>query len=149
MLYKPDQPIVPEFVEKRSNIEIQNPIHFLPHDSHPQRVKCILLSASRPETVAETQKVLFPYLVEDRPYRGLDDFILQCRDSQWPLPPIGFRDPGSSRRSCSIGSAIDSSMYVAKLYLQVSSIFFPRHPIHSWRRLFLRAVTTVPEHLLA
>ena len=110
MFHKPDQPIVLEFVEKGSNVEIQNPVHFLPHDSYRQRVQCILLSASWPESVTETQKVLFPYLAEDRPYRGLDDFVLQCRDPQRPFPTIRFRDPGSSRRSCSIGSAMDSSM---------------------------------------
>src|SRR6266487_5638135 len=71
MFHKPDQPIMLEFVEKGSNVEIQNPVHFLPHDSHPQRVQCILLSASWPESVAETQKVLFPYLVENRPDRVL------------------------------------------------------------------------------
>src|SRR5260370_24262791 len=110
MFHKPDQPIVLEFVEKRSNIEIQNPIHFLPHDSHPQRVQCIFLSASRPETVAKTQKVLFPYLVEHRPYRGLDDFILQCRSAQWPSPTIGCRDRGSSRQAASIAAAMHSCM---------------------------------------
>src|SRR6266403_721003 len=110
MFHKPHQPIMLEFVEKGSNVEIQNPVHFLPHNSHPQRVQRILLSASWPESVAETQKVLFPNLAENLPYRVLDDFILQCRDPQWPFPPIRFRDPGSSRRSCSIGSAMDSPM---------------------------------------
>ncbi|MFN0172840.1 MAG: hypothetical protein ACKV22_41195 [Bryobacteraceae bacterium] len=103
MFHKPNQPVVLE-----SNVEIQNPAHFLPHDPYPQRVQCILLPAPRPESVAETQKVLLPYLAEYFPYSVLDDFILQRRDPQWPLPPIGFPDPGPSRRSCSIRSAMDS-----------------------------------------
>ena len=34
--------------------------------------------------------------VENCPYRVLDDFVLQRRDSQWSLPSIAFRDPDSS-----------------------------------------------------
>src|ERR1700694_2253855 len=135
MFHKLDQPCMLEFVEKGSNVEIQNPVHFLSHHPYPQRVQCFWLAAPRPESVAETQKVLFPNMAENLPYRVLDDFVLQCRDPQRPFPPIGFLNPGSSRRSCSIGSAMDSSVQVAQACLQVFSILLPRHPIHSWRRL--------------
>jgi hypothetical protein len=57
-----------------------------------------MLTALRPESERETQKVLFPDLVENRSYRVLDDFVLQRRDPQRSLPPIGFRNPGSPRR---------------------------------------------------
>src|SRR3989442_13481078 len=43
--------------------------------------------------------------------------IFQCRDSQWPLPPIGFRDPGSSRRSCSIRSEEHTSELQSRPHL--------------------------------
>src|SRR5215469_11841066 len=42
---------------------------------------------------------------------------------------------------------MDSSMQVGKPRLQVLSIFFPRHPIHSRGRLFLQAVVTNPEQV--
>src|SRR5215831_12341906 len=35
---------------------------------------------------------------------------------------------------------MDSAMQVSEVCLQVSSIVFPRHPVHSWRRLLLAAV---------
>src|SRR5712691_9742097 len=133
--------------QKGSNVEVQNPVHVLAHNADPQRVQRIVLAALGPETVAEAQKVLFPYLVEYRPDRALDDFILQCRDPQWSLPSIGFRNPDSSRRLRSICSTMDSSMQVGEPFLQVSSIFFPRHPIHSRCRLFLQAVVTAPEQV--
>jgi hypothetical protein len=137
MFHKLYQPIVLEFVEKRSDVEIQNPVHFPVHDPHPQRVQSILLAASWPESVAEAQKVLFPDLVENRSHCVLDELVLQRRHSQRPLPTIGLRDPDSARRLRSIGSAMDSSMQVGEASLQVFSILLPRHPIHSRRRLFL------------
>src|SRR6516225_448942 len=147
MFHKLDQPTMLEPVEKGSDIKIQNPVHLLAHDPHPQRIQGIVLAAPGPESVTEAQKVLFPDLVEDRPDRVLDDFVLQCRDTQGALPPIGFRDPDSTRRLCSICSTMNSPMQVGEPYLQVSSIFFPRHPIHSWRRLFLQAVIARPEQV--
>jgi hypothetical protein len=42
---------------------------------------------------------------------------------------------------------MDSSMQVGEPRLQVSPIFFPRHPIHSRSRLFLHAVVTIPEQV--
>src|SRR5215472_294434 len=147
MFNKLDQPRVLEFVEKRSDVEIQDPVHSLAHDPDPQRIQRIMLTASGPESVTEAQKILFPYLVEDRFDRVLDDFVLQCRDSQRALPPVGFRNPDSSRRLRLIYSAMDSSMQVGQPCLQVSSILFPRHPIHPWRRLFLQAVITRSEQV--
>src|SRR6516225_1888770 len=149
MFHKLDQPTMLEPVEKGSDIKIQNPVHLLAHDPHPQRIQGIVLAAPGPESVTEAQKVLFPDLVEDRPDRVLDDFVLQCRDTQGALPPIGFRDPDSTRRLCSICSTMNSPMQVGKPCLQVSSIFFPRHPIHSRRRLFLQAVIARPEQVNA
>src|SRR6516164_8943770 len=107
MFHKLDQPTVLEFVEKGSDIQIQNPLHLLAHNPYRQRIQCVMLAAPRPESVAEAQKVLFPYLVEDCPDRVLDDFVLQSGDPQWSLPPIGFRYPDSSRRLRLIGSTMD------------------------------------------
>ncbi len=38
--------------------------------------------APEPESIAEAQKVLFPYLVENPPHRTLHYFVFQCRDPQ-------------------------------------------------------------------
>ncbi len=103
-----------------------------------------MLLAPRPEPVRETQKVLFPDLVEYRPYRVLHHFVFQRRDSQWPLPPIAFRDPSSPRRSRSIRPTMDSPVQSAQSRLQALSIFLPRYPVHSRRSLFLQTVITIP-----
>ena len=127
--------------------KIQHPVHLLARDPDVQRVQCIVLAAPWPESVRKAQKVLFPDLVENRPYRVLDDFVFQRRDSQWSLPSIGFRDPDSPRRLRSICPAMDSPVQVAQSRLQVFSIFFPRHSVHSRRSLFLQAVVTIPEQI--
>jgi hypothetical protein len=54
-----------------------------------------MLSAPWPESVAESLKVLLPYLAENLPYRVLEDFVFLRRDPQWPLSSIGLVDPGS------------------------------------------------------
>lgn len=131
----------------RKRVQIENPVHSLAHDPHPQRVQCICLAAPRPESVAEAQKVLLPDLVENRSHRVLDDFVLQRRDPQWSLPPIGFWYPDSARRLRMIRPAMDSPMQVAQARLQVLSILLPRHPIHSRRRLFLQTVVALPEQV--
>src|SRR5258708_452127 len=99
--------------EKWADVNIENPVHPLTQDSCRQRIQCIVLTAPRPESVRETQKVLFPDLVEYRPYRALDDFVLQRSDPQWSLPPIGFRYPGSPRRLRSIYPSMDAPVQVA------------------------------------
>src|SRR6266567_5327492 len=104
-----------------------------------------MLTASRPESVRETQKVLFPDLVENPPYRVLHYFVFQRRDSQWSLPPIAFRDPSSPRRLPLIGPSMDTPVQVANSPLQAFSIHSPRHSVHSRRSLLLQTVVTIPE----
>ena len=48
-------------------------------------------AASWPEAIGKTPKVLFIDLIEDRDHGMLDDLILQRRDAQRALPPVGLR----------------------------------------------------------
>ncbi len=134
-------------VEKCPDVQIEHPVHLLAHNPDIQRIQRIMLAAPRPEPIGEAQKVLFPYLVENRPHRVLDDLVLQRRDPQWSLPPIGFRDPDSPRRLRSIRPAMDSTVQVRQPDLQIRSIFFPGHAVHSRRRLLLQAVVASPEQI--
>src|SRR6266436_6488961 len=95
-------------------------------------------------TRSPEKKVLFPDLVENPPYRVLNDFVLQRRDPQWPLSPIGFRYPDSPRRLRFIRPTMDSPVQVAYASLQVFSILSPCDAVHSRRRLFLQAAITIP-----
>src|SRR5260221_12475117 len=101
-----------------------------------------MLTAPWPEPVREAQKVLFPDLVENPPYRVLNDFVLQRRDPQRPLSPIGFRYPDSPRRWRLIRPTMDSPVQAANASLQDFSILSPCAAVDSRRRLFLHAPIT-------
>src|ERR1700738_3000244 len=137
MLDESNHPIVPDFVEKRFDVQVEHPVHFLAHNPDVQRVQRIMLATPRPEAIRKAFEVLFPDLVENCPYRSLYDFIFQRRDPQWSLPPIGFQDKDSPRWLRSICPAMHSTMKIDKSLFQVLSIFFPCHPVHSRRSLFL------------
>ncbi len=147
MLDELDQPFVIDFVEKCPNVQIEHPVHLLARNPDVERVQRIMLAAPRPEPVGEAQKVLFPDLVENRPHRVLNDLVLQRRDPQWSLSSIGFRYPDSPRRLRAICPTMDSPVQVAQPRLQASSIFFPRHSVHSRRCLLLQAVIARPEQI--
>jgi hypothetical protein len=57
---------VSNFIEKAPDISVKNPIHFPPHDPHPECIQRIVLASPRSETIREPQKVLFVNLIEDR-----------------------------------------------------------------------------------
>jgi hypothetical protein len=80
MLDELKEPIVSNFIEKAPDVGVKNPIHFPPHDSHPERIQRIMLASPRSEPIREPQKVLFVNLIEDRHHCVLDDLILQRSD---------------------------------------------------------------------
>jgi hypothetical protein len=136
-----------DLVEKRPDVKVENPAHLLSGNPNVERVQRIVLASPWSEPIRKAQEILFPNLVENCPYRVLDDFVLQRRDSQWSLPSIAFRDPDSSCWFCSISSAMDSPMQVAQSRLQSLSILFPRHSVYSWGRLLFQAVVAIPEQI--
>jgi hypothetical protein len=46
-----NQPFVRQMIEEATNVGIENPVHFLPHDPHPQRVQRLMLASPGPETI--------------------------------------------------------------------------------------------------
>src|SRR5215469_8101607 len=96
VLHELDHPRVIDLVEKRPDVKVENPVHLLSGNPDVERVQRIVLASPWSEPIRKAQEILFPNLVENPPYRVLDDFVLQRRDSQWSLPSIAFRDPDSS-----------------------------------------------------
>ena len=64
------------------------------------------------EPVGESQKVLFIDLVEDRHHGLLNNLVLQRRDPQRPLPPVGFRNVDSPRRLCPVCAPVDPAVQI-------------------------------------
>jgi hypothetical protein len=65
-----------------------------------------MLAPSWTKPIGETPKVLFVDLVEDCDYGLLNYFVLQGRNSQWPLLAISFRYPVSLRWLRLLGAAV-------------------------------------------
>ena len=79
-------------------------------DPHPNRVQRIMRAASRAESVAETQKVLFVNLVEYPHHRLLNYLVLQRGYSDRPLSTVRFGQPGSLRGLYPVSATLDSLM---------------------------------------
>ena len=90
------------FIEKAPNVGIENPVHFLPGDSHPERIQRIVRASPRSEPIREPKKILFVNLIEDCHHCVLDDLVLQRSDPQRTLSSIRLGNVGSLRRLRSI-----------------------------------------------
>src|SRR6516164_3217464 len=102
-------------------------------------------AATGPESVREAFEVGLVNLVEDRHHSLLDDLVLQCRDAQGALPPVGLRYVDSSRRSGPIRSTMHSTVQIGKSIFQSGFILLPSHTIDSGRRLTLECVEAIAE----
>ena len=92
MLEEPDQPFVRKLVEKAAHVQVQNPVHPSLAKSAVERIQRFMLVASRAEAVREAEEVRFVDGVQNLYHRALDDFVLQRRDPQRPLPAVGLGD---------------------------------------------------------
>ncbi len=61
MFDETDQPTLTDFVEKGSNVRVKNEVHALGADPGRQSIQRIVLSALRPEPVAESEEILLKY----------------------------------------------------------------------------------------
>src|SRR5262245_29197662 len=102
-------------------------------------------TAIRPEPVGKALEVDLVYLIEDRHHSLLNDFILQCRDAQWTLPPISLRNVDSPRGLCPKRSTVHPVVQIEKPILQTGFILLPRHAIYSGRRILPSKRKSCPE----
>src|SRR6267154_4651502 len=96
MLDELHHPFVVEVIEEATNVGIKHPVHPLPLNAHRQRIKRLMRAATGTEPVRKAFEVDLGYLVEDRHYGLLNNFVLQRRDTQRTLPPVGLRNKDSS-----------------------------------------------------
>src|SRR5229473_2978265 len=74
-------------------------------------------AATGSEPVRKAFEVGLVNLVEDRHHGLLDDLVLQCRDAQGALPPIGLRYVDSSRRLCPVRSTMHPTVQIGESFL--------------------------------
>ena len=90
MLNEPDQPCMADRVEERPDIHVEGPIDPPLPQPVRERVQRIVLSALRPEPVAEPQELRLVDRRQDRRHRRLDNLVLQR-----PAMPSGRRRPSA------------------------------------------------------
>ena len=88
MFQETDQPLLTEFVEKRSDVGVNYPVHLCAVDSDRERIQRIVRAASGSESVREPEEVFLVDRVEHRDRRPLDDLVLQRGNRERTLFPI-------------------------------------------------------------
>ena len=78
-------------IEETLNVRIQNPVHAPPVHTHTQRIQRLMSMPPGAKLVAESPNVQLVDFIQDGHHGLLDEFILQRRDADWPLPTIRFR----------------------------------------------------------
>ena len=87
---KLEQPVMVDRVEETFHIGIQYPVHSFAGNRHAQRIKCVVLAATRPKAVAEAEKILLVDGLQHPQHCLLDDLVFQRSDAQQSFPTVRF-----------------------------------------------------------
>ena len=80
-----------QHIEETLNVRIQYPVHAPPVNTHTQRIQRLMSMPPGTKPIAESSKLHLVDFVQDGHHGLLNDFILQRRDADWPLPTVRFR----------------------------------------------------------
>src|ERR1700741_5652482 len=109
------------WILKLPDVSIEHPVHFSRSDSYRQRVPRLMRAAPRPESVRESQEVLFEDRVQYLDGGALDHFVFQCGNAEWAkltrFPHL--RDVHSTNWSCSVGSSLEFLGEILEVRLEI------------------------------
>src|SRR5664279_5817992 len=97
-------------VKEPPNVRIEHPVHPLRLDTHTERIQRLMGVASRPEPIRKAFEVHLINLIENGHHGLLNNLVLQRRDAQRSLPPVGLRYIDSPRGLCLIRSTVYSAV---------------------------------------
>ena len=80
MLQEANQPFLVDFIEERSNVGVQNPVHVRAVDPDSERIERIMRTAPRSESIREPEEVYLVDRVEHDGHRSLDYLVFQSCD---------------------------------------------------------------------
>src|SRR5579864_2347930 len=101
--------------------------------------------ASGPKPVRKASKVHLVNLVENGHHSLLNNLVLQRRNAQRTLPPVGLRYVDSPRGLCLIRSTVNPTVQIREPILQSGLILLPSNAIDSRRSLSLQCEEAVPK----
>ena len=135
VLKEPLQPPMVKTGEELTEIRVKHPVHLLARDAGSKRIQRIMRGAPGPEPVRKAEKVRLVDRVQHLDDRPLKDLVLQRGDPERPQPPVRLRDEHSPGRSRPVAPAIDPSMKIPKIRLEILPVLRPRHAIDTRRGL--------------
>jgi hypothetical protein len=101
--------------------------------------------APRPETIRESEEVVFVDCVQHLDRRTLDNLVFQCGHAERSLPPVGLGYVHSPDRLRSIRSALQPTGKTSQINIQVLSVVLPRLAVHSRCGMPLEAQVSLSE----
>ena len=133
VLQKLLQPLMTDVVEEALDIRIENPVHPLPGNPHIQRIQRLMRVTPWAEPVRKAPEVHLVDLVEDGHHGLLNNLVLQTRDAQRALLPVGLRYIDSPRGLCPVRSPVNTAVQIGQPVFQSVPILLPPHAVHSRR----------------
>src|SRR5208282_2278697 len=130
MFHEANEVLVVHRVEEAGDVGIQDPIHRRALDRHRPCIQRIVLTATRPETVAEAEEIFLVDGIQHFDRRPLDDLVLQRRDAERPLPPVRLGSVVAARWLRPVAAALDAAVQVRQLGCQTVAVVLPRQPVH-------------------
>src|SRR3984957_11859314 len=144
MLDELDHPRFVEVIEEALDVGIKYVVHLPFHERIGQRIKRLMLAASRTKSIREAEEVLLIDMVEDGDHCALDGLVLQCGDPERTFPSVAFLDVDPSRCKRPIRTAMQPTVQIGKPTLQTAFILLPCHPIHAGCSLAFQRTKAVP-----
>src|SRR5664280_1915470 len=129
MLDEPPHPSVVDGVVEPTDVSIEYPVHLPLLDPDRQRIQCIVRAAPGPETIREAEEVHLVDGVQHLDDGPLEDLVLQAGDAERPKPPVRLRYVHPSRWSRPVGAAVDPTVQILEVGLQVLPVGTPRHAV--------------------
>src|SRR5678809_1633925 len=106
-------------------------------------------TASRPKPVRKALEVHLVNLIQDGDYGLLNNLVLQGRNPQRTLPPIGLRDIDSPRRLRLVCATVYAAVQIDEPTLQPRSVLLPRLTVNARCCLPLQCEIALPKHVNA
>jgi hypothetical protein len=133
VLEEPQHPPVVDGVIKPPDVRVEHPVHLLSHERGRERVQRPVRAAPRPKPVGEADEVRLIDGVQYLDDRSLQNLVLQRGDPERSLPPVRLRYVHPARRPRPIASAMDPTVQILEVRLQVLPVVLPRHAVYARR----------------
>ena len=95
MLQELQHPFMSDVVEEALDVGIEYPVHPLLLQPRIERIERLVRISSRPEPIRKALEVHLVNFIEDGHHCLLNNLVLQRRDAQRSLPPVGLRNVDS------------------------------------------------------